>query len=56
MNRIVNQMALKSRVKDVTNEQIHSALREFLTLFSQYDSAKSIFLEHFSKPIKQKNY
>ena len=44
-------MAFKSRVKNIPNRQIHAGLRNFLTKFPEYDSAKNIFLEMFSNPI-----
>ena len=43
-------MAIKSRVKNVTKKQIQMALNPLVTKFPEYDSAKEIFLELFSRP------
>ena len=50
MHYIVNRMAIKSKVKNLTRRHIYSALRLYLSSFPEYDSAKQIFLDLFSKP------
>lgn len=50
LHYIVNKMAIKSRVKNVTKRQIQNALTPLITKFPEYDSAKEIFLELFSRP------
>ena len=51
LHYIVNRMAMKSKVKNVNRRHIYSALRNFVDKFPEYDSAKQIFLELFSKPV-----
>ena len=50
LHYIVNKMAIKSRVKYVTRENINTALNPFVNKFLDYNSAKEIFLEFFSQP------